>query len=155
MSSRVGKSAVNIAAWVFLAASISPLLMDLGWPPHRMSANQDNTYVLRAVVNGKEYTSWGLTYVGQTGHLLRLVEFAAVLIAAVLSLLPHDGPRRVGLVALVAWAGLWFGNALRMAIVAPIHVFYLAAAFTLLFFAVTALRASRSWTRTRSTPAAA
>ena len=115
------RSAVNILAWVFLAASLAPLMTDLGWPPHRMSQAQENTYVLRATVDGKEYTSWGLTYEGPSGHMLRLVETAGVLIAAVLSLLPHDGLRRLGLIALVAWAGLWFGNGLCIAIVAPIH----------------------------------
>ncbi len=149
MLKRAARPAVMIVAWVWLVGSLLPLATDLGWPPHRMSAQQENTYVLRAVVDGKSYTSWGLTYVGQAGHRLRLAEIAGVLIAMVLSLLPRDGPRRLGLVALVAWAGLWLGNALRMAMIAPIPVFLLAAVFTLVFFVATVARARLVWTQGR------
>ncbi len=149
MRTRAVRPAVMILAWVFLLGSLSPLVMDLGWPPHRMSAHQENTYVLRAVVDGKSYTSWGLTYEGEAGHRLRLAEIAGVLVALVLSVLPQDGPRRVGLVALAAWAGLWLGNAVRMSIIAPIHVFFLAALVMLVFFAATVARAKLGWRQGR------
>jgi hypothetical protein len=139
--------AVKILAWAFLLGTLWALIGDLGWPPHRMSENQANAYILRAVVDGKSYTSWGLTYAGQAGHRLRLAEIAAVLIAMVLSLLPRDGLRRLGLAGLVAWAGLWLGNAMRAVMIAPIPAFLLAAVLILVCFVATASRAGLEWTR--------
>jgi hypothetical protein len=125
--------------------SLSPLVGGLGWPP--LIGQPEDNYVFRVVADGESYTSWGLTYVGQAGHVLRLAELAGVLIATVLSVLPQSGPRRVGLVALVAWAGLWLGNALWMVIIAPIQILVLVALFMLVFFVATAARARLAWTR--------
>ena len=147
MPSRALRWAVTILAWIFIVGSVAPLIYDLGWPP--LVGRPEDTYVFRAVVDGKAYASWGLTFVGQSGHLLRLAEIAAVLIAAGLSILPKDGPRRVGLLALVAWAGLWLVNAIRMAIIAPILILMLVASFMIVFFVATAARAKLAWNRNR------
>lgn len=147
MSTMRGRRLVIVVAWLFVAGSLAPLLDGLGWPPFRTVSDQDATYIMRATAYGKEYTSWGLTYIGQRGHTLRLAEVLAVAAAAGLSLLRHDGARRVGLLALAVWAGLWLGNAMRMAYVAPFWVFYLVLALCLLFFAATAGRAALCWTR--------
>ena len=147
MSNLWKKRTVTILAWLFIAGSSWALVWDLGWPTLWMRADPEATYVFRAVVDGKSYTSWGLTYVGESGHWLRLAEFAGVVIAAGLSVLRQVQLRRLGLIALVAWAGLWLGNSVWMAVVAPIHVFFLAAGFMVVFFAATVARARLSWTR--------
>lgn len=151
MANRAKRALVHILAWAFIICSLWPLVGDLRWPPQFPAGDQENTYILRAVVGGREYTSWGLTYVGQTGHRLRLAEIAGVALAAVLSALPQNGLRRLGLLALVAWAGMWMGNAVRMAFIAPVWIFVAPAMLMTVFFLVTVMRARLSW-RTRGRP---
>ncbi len=138
---------MSLLAFLFIFGSLYPLVYGLGWPIWREAATPEPTYVFLATVDGRKYTSYGLSFEGRAGHWLRLGEVAVVLAAAALSLQRQDGLRRLGLLALTAWAGLWLANAARMAVVAPIWVFFIATGLMAIFFAANVGRAALCWRR--------
>jgi hypothetical protein len=63
----------------------------------------------------------------------------------VLSVLPRNRWRRIGHVMLVAWAGLWLGNAVNIARLAGDFTRFVWIGLLGLFFGCTLLRAARGW----------
>jgi hypothetical protein len=82
----------------------------------------ETTGRIMAVNNdGRIITAWGLTYHGATGALLVIVQFVIVTLALLAAHYSSAAGRIVGLIVLVAWAGLWLGNALWLGTVGWIH----------------------------------
>jgi hypothetical protein len=65
-------------------------------------------------VEGETYAGLGFRYVGIPGTVLVLAEAMYLAAGIVLSVLRRNRLRRIGHVMLVAWAGLWLGNAVNM-----------------------------------------
>lgn len=147
MSNRPLRILASLAAWLFTLGTIAALAHDIGWPPIRPAAVYPDTFILHATIDGHPYYSWGLTYTGEKGQRLRLAQFAALTAAAILSLLPQNTLRRIGLLALLAWPTLWLANSLRMTWLAPIWVFIVISILLALFFAATLARTRMAWTR--------
>ena len=64
--------------------------------------------------DGTIHTAFGLYYHGMKGALLAVVELVVVTTALLAAHFSSGARRTTGLIVLMAWAGLWFGNALRM-----------------------------------------
>lgn len=122
-------------AIAMVLASLAPLLIGVvaavrgGIDPHTA------LYILHVQNGATEHRSLGLTYIGAAGHGLLLGEFVVVLSALVLSLLRKSALRRLGLLILCAWSGLWTANAFVAATLGGWWMFWLIAVATLGFAA--------------------
>ena len=111
MKSRILRIVSLIAvscAWFFAIATILSLILiiviDFNKPDAvgRIMSTGDGINIKSA---------WGLTYAGRTGHLLAALQIILIAAALWASTSGFSSIRRIGLIALVAWAGLWTLNA--------------------------------------------
>ena len=130
---------VTICAWFFAIATLLALILIVAIDFNKPDA------VGRIMVTGNGVdnitSAWGLTYPGRAGHLIAVVQ--AILVAAALwATTSRLSPiRRIGLTALVIWAGLWALNAFY---VFPDGRFGLVPA-TVFFFICTLGRTFARW----------
>ncbi len=99
---------VTICAWLFaIATSLALILIVV------MDFNKaDAVGRIMATGDGVHITSaWGLTYHGRAGHMIAV--FQVILVAAALWATTSrlSAIRRIALIGLVIWAGLWTLNA--------------------------------------------
>jgi hypothetical protein len=136
---------VHVAYWIVLIGSLVPLAPSV-WSALQHGLSDPGLRFIYIVRDGVPFESWGLTFVGRSGHMLLLAEFAVVAAAAVLSLLAAPTARRIGLALLVLWAGLWFGNALRASLIAPgLWIFHGVTLGAAVFLALAIARAAYRW----------
>ncbi len=130
-----------IGAWVFAVGSLVPLVIfiAMGWPA-------DHVTMASTTVDERTYNAFGLTYAGSIGTLWLWSQVVIVSSAIVCSVLPADRLRRIGLVILVVWSGLWLGNAIWLPMLdrAWILALILGALLSTLFLC-TLVRAARGW----------
>jgi hypothetical protein len=99
---------VTICAWFFaIAISLALILivaMDYNKPDavSRIMATGDGVHITCA---------WGLTYHGRAGHMIAVVQAILVATALWATTSRLSAIRRIGLIGLVIWAGLWTLNA--------------------------------------------
>ncbi len=121
--------------------SLAPLVVfiALGWPA-------DHATLASTTVAERTYNAFGLTYAGSIGTLWLWSQVVIVSSAIVCSVLPADRLRRIGLVILVVWSGLWLGNAIWLPMLdrAWILTLILGALLSTLFLC-TLVRAARGW----------
>ncbi len=134
----VSRSAA-VGAWIFAVGSLVPLLVFIAWPA-------DHATFASTTVAERTYHALGLTYAGSIGRLWLWSQAIIVSWAIVCSLLPPDRLRRIGLVILVVWSGLWLGNAIWLPMLdgAWILTLILGALLGTLFLC-TLIRAARGW----------
>ena len=144
----------SMIAWAFAMVSI----VSLGLIAFRLaSGNIKEASVLTLLpasfVAGIETAQpWGLTFSGPTGAFIAGGEAMGVLLAVGLSMMFASTPRRLGLLMMLGWAGLWATDAVLILAQTWSHgwwqvsVQFLAATLAL-FIVVAAMahRASRLW----------
>jgi hypothetical protein len=134
---------VGIAgAWIFALGTLAALvyIVWVRWP-----GTGNTSHIMGVSVNGETFAGLGFRYVGVPGTVLALAEAIFVLAGIVLSIYPRDKLRRIGHVMLVAWAGLWLGNAVNVARLAGDFTRYVWIGLLVLFFLSTVLRAVLGW----------
>lgn len=138
MTSSKRDQVVSAVAWLFALGSLAPVYWSL--------RGDGGAYYIMHVGYGEwAFKSFALACEGPTGKWLAGGQFVAVAGAALLSALPFRWPRRIGLLVLCAWCGLWLYNAVYRSLLAPVWPAFVIAAAALLFFACTLARAVREW----------
>lgn len=144
----------TLIAWAFGACSAAALGV-LAFRLSNGDLKEANPLHLAPAVFGagaEGARPWGLEFVGMKGAMLALSEGLAVLIALAMSMMFASGPRRLGLLLMVAWSGLWSADAVM--ILARSwnhgwwHVSFQFLGATLALFVITAAmahRVSRLW----------
>lgn len=139
------KTALHVGisgAWIFALGTLAALVA-LAWA--RWPGTGTASHIMGVSVNGETYAGLGFRYVGIPGTVLLVVEAVVLLSAVVMSALPRTRLRRIGHLVLVAWAGLWFGNAVNMARLAGGFIWVVWIGLLGLFLLCTLLRAARGW----------
>ena len=104
---------VGIAgAWIFAVGTLAALV-GMAWA--RWPGTDSTSHIMGVSVEGETYAGLGFRYVGIPGTVLILAEALYLAAGIVLSVLRRNRLRRIGHVMLVAWAGLWLGNAVNIA----------------------------------------
>ncbi len=138
MSARSLAPAASLGAWLFALGSLGAL----GWIIANHGSGADETSTL---LGSGDRSGLGFRYEGAAGTFLAMAQALGVLVALVLSVLPHTTLRRAGHLGLVAWCGLWLLNALYLAPTGP-RGFWLGVAGVLaVFLACTVHRALAAW----------
>ena len=128
-----------ICAWVFAVGSLGPLVVFIAWPA-------DHATIASTIVDERTYSALGLTYAGPIGTLWLWSQVTIVSSAIVCSVLPADRLRRVGLVILVVWSGLWLANAIWLPLLDGAWILTLIlGALLATVFTCTVVRAARGW----------
>lgn len=141
---RIFSSIAIVCAWFFVIATLLTIILivvtDFNQPDtvDRIMATGDGVNIKSA---------WGLTYPGRAGQLMAVLQVILVIAALWTSTSRFSSIRRIGLVALVIWAGLWTMNAFY---VFPDGRFGLVPA-TIFFFICTLARTFTRWS-VNSTP---
>lgn len=145
----------TIIAWSFglITAGILLLLAYRVWSGNQPSALTPLSIAPAAFSAGVEQSRpWGLTYAGQNGAALALGEALGVLIALGLSMMFGSAARRLGLLLMIGWSGLWAVNAVIILAGAWSHSWWHVSAHflgaTLALFVILAAmvhRAARLW----------
>lgn len=96
--------------------------------------------------------SFGLTYAGLSGLVMAAVQAGLVVLAWTCSSWGKERTRKLGLVALLGWAGLWLANAVYLSATTDNMWRDMAAWIMLAVFAAMGIRAAKFWPRSRTTP---
>jgi hypothetical protein len=136
-----------VGAWVFALGTLVTLVF-IAWA--RWPGTDSTSHIMGVTVDEKLHAGLGFRYEGIPGTVLILAEALYVAAGIVMSILPRSRLRRVGHVMLVAWAGLWLGNAVNIARLGGGFIWVLWIGLLGLFFFFTLLRAARGWTAGRS-----
>ena len=106
----------TIAAWAFGLATAGVLLYLASglWRGDYQAATPLSAAdpAIVAVGGVGEARPWGLTFAGKFGAAGAAFEAAGVMVALGLSMMFSAGPRRLGLMLLASWAGLWAADGL-------------------------------------------
>jgi hypothetical protein len=131
-----------VGAWIFALGTLATLVSVayVRWP-----GTDSTSHIMGVTVNGELYAGLGFLYKGVAGTVLILAEALFLAAGIVMSILPRNRLRRVGHVMLVAWAGLWLGNAINIARLGGGFIFVVWIGLLGLLFACTLLRAARGW----------
>ena len=122
-----------VVVWFFVALTLDPTTACRTW----------------SVGTGPDLTgAVGLTYDGRVGQLLAGAQIALVLAALTVSMNRRLILRRLGHLGLIAWAGLWLGNAVWFMTQTPMPITRLVAWILGMLFACTVLRAVFNWNGT-------
>ena len=128
-------------AWSFALGSVAILawIVSLG-----LNGLSHRTSVFGMFDGAPVLPSWGLAYEGNAGTLLAIHEALLVIAAALMSMSPARLLRRIGLLLLIGWSGLWVANAIWFTMQSPL--LGVAPAIALLaMLACTIYRASWLW----------
>jgi hypothetical protein len=128
-------------AWIFALGTLATLVF-IAWA--RWPGTDNTSHIMGVAVNGETYAGLGFRYEGIPGTVLVLAEAVYVAAGIVLTILPWRRLRRIGHVMLLAWAGLWLGNAVNIARLGG-PIWFLWIGLLGLLFLCTLLRAVRSW----------
>ena len=132
----------SVGAWVFALGTLAMLVV-VAWS--RWPGTDSTSHIMSVTVDGEVYAGLGFRYVGIPGTVLVLAEALYLAAGIIMSVLPRNRLRRVGHVALLAWAGLWLGNAINIAQLGG-FIWVVWIGLLGLFFLCTLLRAARGWT---------
>ena len=108
--------------------------------------------VMAADSPGGTLESYGLTYAGAAGLITAAVQASVVLAAWSCATWGRDRARKLGLTALLGWAGLWLTNALWLSASTENPWRDLAAWVMAAVFAAMGIRVYRAWPRTKTPP---
>jgi hypothetical protein len=150
-SRRSLKSFAVAGAWFFIIVSLAHLVWVAG---QKWGDPAGATKLYHAVVDGRSYNAWGLTYTGTLGLMLALGQLLLVAAAAGASVLPWPRTlklRRIGHGVLCGWAALWAINLIWLASVDPQVDSTAQATLLCLLFGCTGYRAATGWSPGRST----
>ncbi|MHC4141807.1 MAG: hypothetical protein ACYSUF_08000 [Planctomycetota bacterium] len=131
-----------VGAWVFALATLATLV-SIAWA--RWPGTDSTSHIMGVTVDGELYAGLGFRYEGIPGTVLILAEALYLTAGIVMSILPRNRPRRVGHVMLVAWAGLWLGNAVNIARLDGRFIWVVWIGLLGLLLVCTLLRAARGW----------
>ena len=131
-----------VGAWVFALGTLAALV-SIAWA--RWPGTDSTSHIMGVTVGGELYAGLGFRYEGIPGTVLILAEALYLLAGIVMSVLPRNRLRRIGHVMLVAWAGLWLGNAVNIARLGGGFIFVVWIGLLGLLFLCTLLRAARGW----------
>jgi hypothetical protein len=138
-------------AWFFIVVSLAHLLWAIG---QKWSDPAGTFKLYHAIVDGRSYDAWGLTYTGTLGLLTVLGQTLVVAAALAASVLPWQRSlryRRIGHGVLCGWAALWALNLIWLATV-DLQPYSIAQATLLcLLLGCTGYRATTGWSPGRST----
>ena len=132
-----------IGAWVFALGTLGALLV-IAWA--RWPGTDSTSHIMGVTVDGELYAGLGFRYEGVPGTVLVVAEALYLAAGIVMSVLPRNRLRRIGHVMLVAWAGLWLGNAVNIARLGSGFIWIVWIGLLSLLFLCTLLRAARGWT---------
>jgi len=134
---------VGIAgAWIFAVGTLAALV-GMAWA--RWPGTGPPSHIMGVTVNGEPYAGLGFRYVGIPGTVLILAEALYLAAGIVLSVLRRNNLRRIGHVMLLAWAGLWLGNAVNMGRLEGGFIWVVWIGLLGLVLVCTLLRAARGW----------
>jgi hypothetical protein len=131
-----------VGAWFFAVGTLAALVY-IAWV--RWPGTDNTSHIMGVSVEGETYAGLGFRYVGIPGTVLVLAEALFLAAGIVLSVLRRNRLRRIGHVMLVAWAGLWLGNAVNIARLSDDFTPIVWIGLLGLLFACTVLRAARGW----------
>ncbi|MHC4218191.1 MAG: hypothetical protein ACYSU7_07000 [Planctomycetota bacterium] len=134
-------------AWIFAVGTLATLVF-IAWV--RWPGTDNISHIMGVTVDGEPYAGLGFRYEGIPGTVLALVEALFVAAGIVLTVLPRNRLRRIGHVMLVAWAGLWLGNAVNIARLGGGAILVLWIGLLGPLFLCTLLRAARGWSTAAS-----
>jgi hypothetical protein len=131
-----------VGAWIFALGTLATLVSVacVRWP-----GTDSTSHIMGVTVNGELYAGLGFLYKGVPGTVLILAEALYLAAGIVMSILPRNRLRRIGHVMLVAWAGLWLGNAVNIARLGGGFIFVVWIGLLGLLLVCTLLRAARGW----------
>jgi hypothetical protein len=134
---------VGIAgAWIFAVGTLAALVF-IAWV--RWPGTGTTSHIMGVSVEGETYAGLGFRYVGIPGTVLVLAEAMYLAAGIFLSVLRRSRLRRIGHVMLVAWAGLWLGNAVNIARLSDDFTAIVWIGLLVPLFLCTVLRAARGW----------
>ena len=133
----------SVGAWVFALGTLAALVF-IAWA--RWPGADTTSHIMGVTVDGELYAGLGFRYEGVGGTALVLTEALYLAAAIVMSVLPRNRLRRIGHVMLVAWAGLWLGNAVNIARLGGGFIWGVWIGLLGFLFLCTLLRAARGWT---------
>jgi hypothetical protein len=143
-SLRVLDRSLLTGAWLFIICTIGQLSWAF-WS--LLPGGETTTKFISTTTDGVEHNAIGLTYSGWFGIGLARAEFIFVVLATVLSVFATGMWRRIGHVALIAWAGLYTGNMIWLTSLSPMWMMLIISGMTCLFFICTVYRAVRCWNK--------
>ena len=129
-------------AWVFALGTLATLVY-IAWA--RWPGTDSASHIMGVTVDGELYAGLGFRYEGVPGTVLIVAEALYLAAGIVMSVLPRNRLRRIGHVMLVAWAGLWLGNAVNIARLGGGFVWFVWIGLLGLLFLCTLLRAACGW----------
>ena len=132
-----------VGAWVFALGTLATLVF-IAWA--RWPGTDSTSHIMGVTIDAELYAGLGFRYEGIPGTVLILAEALYVAAGIVMSILPRNRLRRVGHVMLVAWAGLWLGNAVNIARLGGGFIWVVWIGLLGLLFLCTLFRAARGWT---------
>ena len=132
-----------VGAWVFALSTLATLVF-IAWA--RWPGTDSTSHIMSVTVDGEVYAGLGFHYEGIPGTVLIVAEAVYLAAGIIMSVLPRKRLRRVGHVALVAWAGLWLGNAVNIARLGDGFIWVVWIGLLGLLFLCTLLRAALGWT---------
>jgi hypothetical protein len=138
-------------AWFFIVVSLAHLFWAIG---HKWSDPAGTTKLYHAVVDGRSYDAWGLTYRGTLGLLTVMGQALVIGAAATASVLPGQRSlklRRIGHGVLCAWAALWALDLIWLASIDHSPATTAQATLLCLLVGCTGYRATMGWSPGRST----
>lgn len=158
LHSRVSRTfeiaATTLVGWCFAGATAAALFFDAFklWHGDLKAATPLSIVPSAFSAGAGEAQPWGLSFAGSQGMALAAAGGVAVLIAMAMTMMFASGPRRLGLMMMVAWAGLWSADAVVIVAKSWNHGWWQVSmpflAATLALFVVTAAmahRMSRLW----------
>lgn len=98
-------------AWLFIVVS----LLTLAGAFIALTSGVQSVALLNVSAGGQMHTAPGLTYSGAAGGMLIFFEAAVVVAATVATFFKRDKHRRIGHIALIAWAALWLFSSYSLA----------------------------------------
>ncbi len=131
-----------VGAWIFAVGTLAALV-GMAWA--RWPGADSTSHIMGVSVDGETYAGLGFRYEGIPGTVLILAEALYLLAGIVMSVLPRTRLRRIGHVMLVAWAGLWLGNAVNIARLGGSSIFVVWIGLLGLLLVCTLLRAACGW----------
>lgn len=135
-----GASAV---AWLFIVGSVFAVLSAM-WP---FLPQAGDKWVFHTKAYGVDHYSYGLVYRGVGGLLLGFAEVVAVVVASALSRSRVEILRRVSLLGLLAWNGLFLADAAVMYRADRLHMWLYVGAGLGFLGLCTLARTIRCWNR--------
>jgi hypothetical protein len=137
---RVLYRAAAVCAWFFALATLATLIF-VAWA--HWPGEGSEGYIM--------FGGLGLTYPGVAGTVLIVIEAVVLAAAIALSVVPRRRVRLIGHALLVAWVGLWLGNAVNNARLDPGFLKVMLVPLLALFCLCTVVRAVHGF-RTGTSP---